>query len=348
MIEIRSGDRKAAFAAGLAAYGSNSLYVPPMWPDFDRILDPQRNPFSIHGASNARHVTRRGQFGFFDCCNDPEIATALLTAAEMWLAQRGMTEAAGNFNLTAMQMTGVLTGGFDAQPYTDMIWCAPHIAELLERNGFKPAFPMTTFETDLARVPVAALTNSKQSAIDANPRFTWHPITRRSFKNRLEDARIVLNAGFDRNPMFVPVTAQEYGFQAGDMMWIMDPRLSVIVHHDGKPCGVIVCIPDLNPMVKAIGGKLSWTAPWHFLRQRFHRDRAVIIYYSVAPELHGQGLNGAMLFRLTRAARSAGYRKLGTTWIGDSNIASLKQMERFGAKPLHKLHLFQKALEVRA
>jgi GNAT superfamily N-acetyltransferase len=373
MIEIRTGDRHAAFEAGLSAYGPDSPYVPPMWSDFDRILDPKRNPFcrdgrgeletftalkegralgrivaSIHGASNARHATRRGQFGFFDCCNDPAIAAALLAAAEAWLAQRGMTEIVGNFNLTAMQMAGVVTGGFDAQPYTDMMWCAPHISQLLERNGYAATFPMTTFETDLSNVPASALANAKQSAIEANPRFTWHPITRQSFKDRLADARLVLNAGFDRNPMFVPVTAGEYGFQAGDMMWIMDPRLSVIVHHDGKPCGAIVCIPDLNPMVKAIGGRLSWTAPWHFLRHRFSRERAVIIYYSVTPELHGQGLNGAMLSRLIRAARSAGYCKLGGTWIGDSNLASLKQMERLRAKPLHKLHLFHKALEVSA
>ena len=35
------------------------------------------------------------------------------------------------------------------------------------------------------------------------------------------------------------------------MMWIMDPRLSVVVYHDGKPAGVIVCIPDLNPFMRA-------------------------------------------------------------------------------------------------
>ena len=30
------------------------------------------------------------------------------------------------------------------------------------------------------------------------------------------------------------------------MMWVMDPRLSVVAHHGGRPAGVIVCIPDLN------------------------------------------------------------------------------------------------------
>lgn len=369
MIEIRAGDRRAAFNAGLAAYGTASPYVTPMWSDIDRILDPDRNPFcrdghgrlqvftahrdgqpvgrivaSIHDASNARHGSYRGQFGFFDCGDAPAAAASLLTAAETWLAQHGANEVAGNFNLTAMQMAGVVTSGFGAQPYTDMMWNAPHMATHLERNGYAATFPMSTFETELASVPQAALDHPKLRAIMTDPRLTWHPITRGTFKDRLEDARVVLNAGFDRNPMFVPLSAAEYTFQAGEMMWIMDPRLSVVVHYDGKPAGVIVCIPDLNPFVKAVGGRLSWTAPWHFIRHRLQRDRAVIIYYSVTPELHGRGLNGAMLARVIGAARKASYRSLGTTWIADVNTASLRQMERIGAKPLHRLHLFTKTL----
>ena len=246
MIEIRTGDRHAAFDASSVAYGDASSYVTPMWSDFDRILDPSRNPFasdghgrmevftahrggrtvgrivaSIHDASNARHNTQRGQFGFFDCNDDPAAATSLLTAAETWLARRDAKEIVGNFNLTAMQMAGVVTGGFAAQPYTDMMWSAPHIAAHLERNGYVPTFPMATFETELANVPDTALNHPKLAAVAADPRLTWHPITRASFKDRLEDARVILNAGFDRNPMFVPLSAAEYTFQAGEMMWIM-------------------------------------------------------------------------------------------------------------------------------
>lgn len=369
MIEIRIGDRRSAFAAGLAAYGAGSPYVTPMWSDLDRILDPERNPLcrdgrgslevftahlagrpvgrivaTIHAASNARHGTERGQFGFFDCIDEPQVAAALLNAAERWLRERGATEAVGNFNLTAMQMVGVTTSGFDEQPYTDMMWSAPYIADHLRRNGYAATFPMSTFETELGKVPEAAIANERLSSIVSDPGFAWHPITRATFKARLEDARIVLNAGFDSNPMFVPVSAEEYLFQAGEMMWVMDPRLSVVVYHGGKPAGVIVCIPDLNPLVKSIDGKLSWTAPWHFVRHRLTRDRAVIIYYSVMPELHSRGLNGAMLARVIRAARDAGYRTLGTTWIADVNIASLRQMERIGAKLLHRLNLFHKPL----
>lgn len=373
MIAIRKGDRQAAFEAGHVANAGHLLYVSPMWSDFDRLLDPTRNPLcrdgrgrfelftahaegkpvgrivaTMHDASNARHSTLRGQFGFFDCVDDADVADALLVAAEAWVRARGANEISGNFNLTAMQMAGVITSGFENAPYTDMMWTAPHVVTHLERRGYAGHFAMTTFETDLTTLNLSTLDDPRHAAVERDQSYTWRGITRRTFKARLEDARVTLNAGFDKNPMFVPVSAEEYEFQAGEMMWIMDPRLSVVVHHEGKPAGAIVCIPDLNPFVKACGSRLSYSTPWYFLRHRLTRDRAVIIYYSVVPHLHGRGINSIMLKRVVTAAKAAGYRRLGTTWIADVNGASLRQMQLIGAKPLHRLTLFSKSLDVRS
>jgi Acetyltransferase (GNAT) family. len=157
--------------------------------------------------------------------------------------------------------------------------------------------------------------------------------------------RVVLNDGFANNPMFVPLAAEEMRFQAEDLSHVLDPRITALVHDDRGPVGVVLCIPDLNPMLRAMGSRLGVTAPWHFLRFRLlPRRRAVIIFYSVAARIQGQGLNGAMLHRVTTALRAAGYRSLGLTWIADVNAASLRQVERLGARQLHRLHLFTKAL----
>ena len=44
------------------------------------------------------------------------------------------------------------------------------------------------------------------------------------------------------------------------------------------------------------------------------------------------------------ALKGAGYTQLGITWIADVNAASLRQVERMGARLLHRLHLFRKPL----
>jgi hypothetical protein len=160
----------------------------------------------------------------------------------------------------------------------------------------------------------------------------------------MEEARLVLNDGFADNPMFVPLTQGEFVFQAGEMSAILDPRLSSVLTHDGRPAGVIVCIPDLNGFLRATRSRIGIMTPFHFLRYRLKRRRAVIIFYSVAQDQHGLGLMGGMLKRLVGTLRGGGYRHLGITWIADANAASLRQMERIGAVPLHRLHLFRKAL----
>ena len=368
-LEIREGDRNAAFDAALNAYGPDSPYVPPLWSDFDRMFDPAKNPFiteghgryalfsahrdgtpvgriaaSIHDDSNRKHGVSNGAFGFFDCIDDVEVADLLLRTAENWLAARGMTAMSGNFNLTAMQQIGVMTDGFDHAPFTDMMWSPPHIARHLERGGYVKTFPMTTFEIALDQGTPEQLLGEKQRAILDDPDFVWQPIKRSAFKARLEDARIILNDGFAENPMFVPPTAAEYLFQAGDMMWIIDKRISTVVYHRGRPAGAIIAIPDLNPLIKSIGGKIGLSMPFRFLTHRISNTRAVLIYQSVCRELHNRGLNGAMLYRIARALKDAGYRTLGGTWIADINGPSLRQAEKAGAKPLHRLHLFTKQL----
>ena len=52
---------------------------------------------------------------------------------------------------------------------------------------------------------------------------------------------------------------------------------------------------------------------------------------------------GGSAMKAVEALKDAGYEKLGVTWIADENPASLRQMQRMNAEPLHRLHLFRKA-----
>jgi RimJ/RimL family protein N-acetyltransferase len=368
-LTLNERDFDGFFQVPFEIYPPDSPYVTPMRADLERYLDPARNPlmrdgggqltyFTVyrdnrpigrlvahtHPASNAIHGTRRCQFGYFDCADDLEAARELFAAAEGFARAQGCDELVGAFNLTAMQQSGVLTEGFDNVPYTDMVWGAPHLPKLLAACGYEAVFPMSTFEFDVGPKTADALLGERQRAVLADPDWTWKPITRREFRERFEEARQCLNDGFHDNPMFVPLTPAEFDFQAGEMMWIVDPRIACVVHYKGQPAGVVICIPDLNPFQKATRGRVGLTTAFHFLRERLRRRRAVIIFYSVKRALHGQGLNGAMLHQVIKALFAGGYRQCGITWIADENLASLRQMEKVGARRLHRLHLFRKAV----
>ncbi|MEP7235302.1 MAG: hypothetical protein ABI778_08400, partial [Ignavibacteriota bacterium] len=86
-----------------------------------KLIDEKKNPFYSHadvawflaereGAivgriaaiinhnHNAFHSEKAGFFGFFECMNDPEAASALFLSAEDFLRSKGMTEILGPHN----------------------------------------------------------------------------------------------------------------------------------------------------------------------------------------------------------------------------------------------------------
>ncbi|MHA7775234.1 GNAT family N-acetyltransferase [Roseibium sp. M-1] len=364
---VEEGNFEAFFEAPFHAYGKDSAYVSPLKSDLARFVDPGRNPlFSakddiaifaarrdgppigrltahVHRASNKHHGWNRACFGYFDCADDRQAAAALLGAAEDWARKRGFSEIMGNFNLTAMQQAGVVTDGFDEIPYTDLVWNPPHIPKLLEENGYAAEFPMTTFEVDLATTQAPEI-GPKQQAILDDPDFAFAPISRRNVRERMEQSRKLLNAAFAQNPMFVPVSADEFHFQAKDMAWIIDPRISALLTYRGEPVATILCVPDLNPFLKKIRSRPGLLMPWHFLRHKISNRRAVLIFSAVRPDMQGKGVNPVVLRRVILAMKEAGYTTLGNTWIADVNPASLAQKEKAGARKLHRVHLYRKAL----
>ena len=211
MIQLVERDMRAFFNAPFNAYGAGSPYVSPMLGDLERFLTAKTNPLfasdddftffaamrggkpigritaHVHRAANELHKSNRAYFGYFDCANDREAAAALLAAAEGWARQRRHLEIVGNFNLTAMQQAGIMTSGYQGAPYTDQIWGAPHLPDLLEANGYARHFPMTTFELDLSTIDPQNVVGTEQRRALAEAGFTFMPVTRKTLAARLED-----------------------------------------------------------------------------------------------------------------------------------------------------------------
>ena len=371
-LSLRYDDIGSFFSVPFHIYPATSPYVSPLKSDLERSLDSRRNPLfgmegkgrrrvitahrgekpvgrivaHTHGASNELYNEHRACFGYFDCIDDIEVARALLGAAEDFAREERCTVIAGNFNLTAMQQMGVVTEGFESAPYSDMVWNPPHIPRLLEQCGFDSCFPARTYEFDLRTFDPEMLLKAKIRDRLEDSSLRWEELAAREFKTALEKIRIILNDGFRHNPMFVPLTSAELQFQAKDLAHVIDPRITTLVHDDAGPAGVVLSMPDLNPMFRAMRSRLGLSAPLHFLRYRMTRKRAVIVFASVVQRQQNNGLNGAMLYRVTRAMQQRGYESVGITWVGDENIASVRQTERLGARRLHRIHLYQKPVSV--
>jgi len=368
MLELRERNFRAFFEAPEHAYGPRSPFVSVFDADLERFLDERKNPLlrdfgaltyftahrdgraigrltaHVHDASNRRHGWNRSCFGYFDCADDPEAAALLLGAAEQWGRARGHDEIWGNFNLTAMAPAGVVTEGFEHPPYSDQLWNPPHLPRLLEQAGYAAEFPMSQFEIELSAVDPAAVLRPEHRELLDDPSFTWGRVQVRGLDRLIPEICDCFNDGFDRNPMFVPLTHEEFQFQAKDLMWVIDSRISSVVRQGDEVVGILLCIPDLNPLLRQCRSRFGPLTLPRLLLYRRRCRRAVVIIQGVRQRLQNRGLGAVMIHLVLKALREARYEKLGVTWISDENIPSLRGAMRGGARPLHRLKLFRKSL----
>ena len=367
MLKIIKSNFNKFFQVSFAIQDSKSHYVAPLKTDLKRFLStknplfPTRDCFELlvcekngalagrlvvheHRRSNELYREKKCLFGYFDCIDDIEVAKALFAEAEAWAKARGLTSLSGNFNLTAMQQVGVMTAGFENPPYMDQTYSPPHHAKLLKDLGYSPTFPMSTFELPLKKVDPNQLLGDKQKKLLENKNLRFGTLVKKQFAESLEATRIVLNDGFSKNPMFVPLTTDEIMFQAKDMIYIVDEAISSVVYEGNEPIGVVLCVPDINQFLKDTKSRIGLLTPYYFLKSLRTRKRAVIIFYSVCERWHNRGLNGAMLYHVMTALKDRGYESLGLTWIADINHASIRQAEKLGARLIHRIDLFRKEL----
>jgi GNAT superfamily N-acetyltransferase len=333
------------------------------------MLDQRKNPFFRHGEAVAllavdpdgqpvgrvllhiyhrhtiRYAERAAFFGYFECQNDIEAARCLIEAARAFGRERGCTVLRGPFNMTAMQEMGTLIEGFDGPPAIDETYTAPYYPTLLEAAGLAPVFPHTTFRIDdLSTIDLDRLLTDRHRAWLTDTRLRVRPAEPRQYDREFETLRELLNNSFYENPHFVPITDAEFDFQIGPYKRLMDPAISLVAELDGVPCGFIVAVPNYNLLLRDMGGRMGPRQILRFLRGRSALRDACLIIMGVQRELQGQGLMRIMQVELIRALRRRGYTSLTVTWIADVNDKSLATVRALGARPLHRLTLYEAPL----
>jgi GNAT superfamily N-acetyltransferase len=367
MITILEKDFETFFRTPFEIRGEQSLYAAPFKTDLAKMLSTQNPIFAseqdftyytalkegkpvgritahLHHAFNARFQTQKCYFGFFECINDATVAQQLFALAEAFALKHDCTVLAGNFNLTAMQEMGVMISGFENEPYIAQSYGLPYYPNLMEAAGFVPTFPMATYEIDLLAIDAEKILSDKQRALLQDKEYEFIPITRRNYTALRSTILDIFNKGFDQNPLFVPISLEEFDFQAKDLVYFMDSHISFLAKHRGIPIGLSIHVPDINPLLRATGSRLRFSTLYHFIRCKLKRARTLCIFSAVLPEYQNKGVLGVIVGKTLNAMQKRGYKKFGITWIADTNIGSLRKIEAMNGRKTHELRIFEKQL----
>jgi GNAT superfamily N-acetyltransferase len=365
---VRSAADKHAFAAcARSVYPADSPWVRPLDQIVRDYLDAKRNPFYRDGRGQAflavrdgrpigrilAHVWDRrrplhgegvGYFGFFECAQDPEAAACLFDAAASFARESRCRWLRGPFNMTAAQEMGIVVEGFDRTPAVDMVFSPSWYPRMLEASGFRECLRMQTWRNeDISILDPETMLSARHRELQSQIGLEIRPIRSRHRDEDLELVRELVCSAFLGNWEFVPITREEWRFQVGALVPLLDPSILLLAEVQGVPVGVTFTVPDFNRFFRKMDGRLLHPAAIGLLK-RPPTDAAVVILFAVRKQYQGLGVSRALNVELVRALRRGGYRSLAITWIAADNPASRAQAEALAMQPLHSLCMYERPI----
>lgn len=346
-------------------YRANPAWVPPLLLDLKKLLNPRKHPFHRHAdvqyflarrggevvgriAAVVNHQYVRfheeatGFFGFFESPDDPQVAAALLSAAEQWIAGRGMRRIRGPMNFSTNEECGLLIDGFQYPPTVMMPYNTLYARKLIESAGYAKAKDLLAYLLDDIMPP--ARLQRGVAHLQQRYAITIRPIRLQQFHQDVSLILEVYNNAWERNWGFVPLTKEEIDDLARQLRWIGNPNLCLLAESQGEPVGFALALPDYNQALRHINGRLL---PFGFAKLLWHRRKintARVLTLGLKPRFRRMGIDAMLYLRLWEEAPKNGYPIVECSWILEDNWPMRRGLERMGARLYKTYRIYEKAL----
>ena len=228
---------------------------------------------------------------------------------------------------------GLLIEGFDTRPTFMMPYNAAYYPTLVEEFGFVKAMDLVAYEGHRNQLPWVhdKLDSIVEGAIERF-QIKLRPLNRRKFQDDVEMFLDLYNRGMEKNWGFVPLPPAEVRSIAASLKHLLVPEMAVTAEIDGVPVGVVIGLPDYNPAIKQIDGRLF---PFGFLKllaREKQPKRIRVLSIAVVPEYQTWGLGLVLMRALVPRAMEIGVQEAEFSWILESNRLARGSLEKAGAK----------------
>jgi GNAT superfamily N-acetyltransferase len=349
-------------------HSSHPQWVPPLRLERHAYLSRRLNPFFGHGEArfflarrdgrvvgrisaqidhnfNAYHGSLWGNFGFLELEDDPEVAEALLAAAEGWLVERGMQEMVGPFDLTMNEEAGILVEGFEHTPSIRFPWHPPSYQRLCDGAGLEKAKDLLAWDLDVGqRENIRPIIFDLDRTAREEYGIRIRKMTRRTLRRDLEAFRHVYNAAWSKNWGFVPYSKEDLDAYAVDLQLVFHPDWFMIAETpDGDAAGVAISPLDVNQVLKRMNGRLLPFGWWQFARRQRVIDRVRVGFLGVHPDHQHTGVAASLYIEhYDMAEKGRVYRgELG--WILEDNPIN-KGTRALGAHVIRRYRVYRRDL----
>jgi len=349
-------------------YRNDRCWVPPLAREYSRALSPDHNP-AWQGLepglflAEARNLTWAdttigsiaawfepaqleaegsvaGGFGMFETVNEPEVAEALLDAAETWLFEHlpGLSTVTGPLSFEPFRPSGLLVDGFDACHGAFLPYNPPYYAEMVEAAGYEPAADTCVYTMR----PDAVRGRSSQVRI----------IRGQDLWSAAPQLAALFHEASSQYPEPVPGLADwltepasmpdhSHGLEGRlARRWLFEQACVAAVETTGELVAAAVALPDIGPGLRAARGRLL-PLGWLPYRLVLRRPRSLRVLPAVAHPGF-QGTEPILYAVLCDHAAQEGYQRIVFGPIPAGDIAARTALTALGAGLVATYRVYQK------
>ena len=350
-------------------YKGDDNYVPELFMEQKKLFDKKKNPFFSHSSAefflaykdglpvgriaairNNNYLdfqgTKEGFFGFFDCIDDQDVANALLNTACQWVKAQGLEKITGPENYTVNESCGILTEGFDRPPVIGMPYNKPYYRKLLEGFDMQTAMKLTAYQInsgEMARQAVKGKNIFKYRL--AKQGITIRPFNMKDFNAEVDKFHKIYNDSFSENWGFVPLTLEEFRYQATGLKSVADPDLVLFAEKEKELIGFITTLPDYNQVFKQLKrGRLLPFGWLKILRAKKYIDRVRISIMGIKKEYRKSGVGAIFYARIFEQAKRKKLFYGEGSYVMENNEVMQKSIEFLGGNIYKRYRIYEKSL----
>jgi GNAT superfamily N-acetyltransferase len=299
----------------------------------------------LNNAHNEFNKRNDGFFGFFDCINNNEVATALFTKATEWLKEKGVTQKIiGPVNFSTNEPCGLLVQGFDSPPVLMQTYNKPYYMDLIDKQGFEKQVDLIAWnwEGQSYDDKSVRLLNALEERLKRN-NIVIRKVNLKDFKNETVKLREVYNKAWDQNTGFVPLTDDEFDYLAKDLKLILDPDFALVAEQDGNIVAFGLALPDYNQIFKTIKrGRLFPTGIFKLLFNKKKISRIRIYALGVVDGYRKMGIEACLYGTIIKRYKERGFKCAEAGWTLENNTLINAAIEAIKGDPYKKYRLYEK------
>ena len=345
-------------------YKNDKHWVPPLLMEQKALLNKQKNPFfkaataeyflafrngeivgRIAVIKNDIHLKYHndasGQFGFFECINDQQVANALFDTAKSWIKEKGLKYMRGPANPSSNDIYGMLVEGFDDSPRLLMPYNPKYYINLCENYGMKKAKDMYAWKLVNEKLMASEKLKRGQELVRKRYNVIISQLEMKNFQKDLEKFKFVYNKAWAPNWGFVPMTEEQIDAMAKDMKPIAEPSLVLFGEIEGKLIGAALVMLDYNFIFKQMNGRLL---PFNFLKlftQKKNIKWARILTLGIIPEHQKKGLDTIFYWEIVNRAAKIGIRLGEASWVLEDNEMMNRGLELMNAERYKRYRIWE-------